>query len=643
MNRTQSLVPPEFPPDVMVDPADGTLNKDVIVAGQGLTVWLPRWPQAAPAAGAVDTVELEWGSGADPGDGDYVLVDMQAFEGPLDEASFPKVMVVAADMLRPDGAYSVRYRVHAWNGTVSQSLPAAVRCDTVPPGGMDAPLQAGIPEQFISDAYLAENPQGVACEIPGYEGVQAGDQVRYWWLDGLLDDPTGVTPAGELEITAVPVTVHVAAEVVRTAGDGGCYVLYQLHDKATNASRISMPTRVAVALGPLPEALQAPTVPLAEDGVLDLADALAGIDVLVPAFANYKPTDRFVLEWGGLRAVELPLGEAPRFPLTVRVPATVLRQAYGNANGPVATEVHYRVMRGDVAFDSPSVTVNVDFHVPGPGLPDWPDPVNPQLSAPRVFGAISNQLNVLTREDEEQDATLQLDLYAPLQAGEIIDIYWDGTPVSEASHIVGVDDLPGSQLTVFVPWSYIADAGNHPELPVYYRIRVPGSPNHQQSPTTYVNADAYTLRPPAPAFQKTVQSQYGEALVCSSLDGADHAVLLQIPDLSAWLADGDVVTVTWTPVARPAGEEILTEAIKEEPITLGEPGFPVTGFVWRVQPYIDHILPIHDVDPEGEDKRGRARGHYSFLLAGELIRSHRHECVVGMYTADGPCNVSFNT
>lgn len=631
---------PQFPPGAISDPADGTLNKDVIAAGQGLAVLLPRWPEAAPAPGQVDTVELEWAAGTAPGEGDYVLADLQAFEGPLDDAAFPKVLTVPAAMLRPDGPYQLRYRIHGWNNTTAVSLPVLLRCDTVPPAGASPPPQPGIPAEFISDDYLASNPEGVACGIPVYEGAQPGDRVRYWWLTDASQDPGTITPVGDVQINVVPATVHVPPEVVQAAGDGGCYLRYQVYDKATNASHVSTPLRVAVALGPLPTHLLPPQVPLADDGLLTLQDALTGIEVTVPAFDNGKPTDRFTLTWGGAVLLDQTLAEAGTFPLTLRVPDQVLRDVYGAATGPVLTTVAYRVQRGDVPFTSPAATVAVDLFAPGPELPDWPDPINPQLPPARVFGAVSNQENVLTRDDGEQAAAVRLILYEPLRTGDLIEFFWSGTPVPEATYTVTAGDQPGAEISVSIPWTYIEAAGNQPELPVYYRLRAPGSPNEQIAPTTLVNADAFTLRPPAPKFLKTVQAGPGEALVCASLDGPDNAVLVEVPDLSAWLSVGDFVTLTWIPVARPEGEEIVTRSIKEEPILLGEPGYPVTGFVWRVRPYLRHVYPMHAIVPDGQIKQGRARAHYSFMYEGERVRSHQTECITGMYTAEGTCNLN---
>lgn len=638
----QPLAPPSFNPGVIVDDVDGTLHRDVIVNGHGLVVLLPPWPNYADVPGAVDTVQLEWAQGGAPGEDDYELADLQAFEGPMNGDSFPKLLKVPAEMLTPDGPARLRYRVITAQGSIGVCEPFALICDTTPPGGTVPPPAPIVPEEPITDAYLVNHPAGVAITLPEIAGLQPSDEVLFWWTQGPLEDPASLPPLTAPAGTP-PVTVHVPPDAVNSAGDGGCYITYLLRDKATNSGRLSTPQRVAVALGPLPRDLLPPAVPLADDGLLDLADASTGIRVVIQPFADAKPSDRLLIDWGGKQMAEMLLGEVPGFPLSVPVPDTVLREAYGSATGPVATEVRYRVLRGDVPFTSPTLTISVDFYTPGPELPDWPDPVNPQLVPPRVFGTISNLLNVLTRDDEEQPAALLLQLYEPLHAGEMIDVYWNDTLVPEAGYTVGPDDQPGIVVTRFIPWDAIVAAGNQPALPVYYRLRAQGSPNYQQSPTAQVHADAYTLRPPEPEFLNVIDSPYGPALACSSLDGPDHAVLLQVPDLSEWLSDGDKVTVVWTPVARLEGEEILTGAIKEEEITLGEPGFPVTGFVWRVQPYAAHILPIHDVDPDGDGKTGRARGHYTFLLDGELIRSHQQQRVVGMYTAEGPCHITFNT
>jgi hypothetical protein len=633
---TMTLTPPTFNTGDIVDTNDGTLHRNVLLAGQGLAVHVPLWPNPAQQPGQFDLLDLEWAAGEAPGEDAYELVESHALEGPIDAGSFPMTLRVPADRLRLDGPYRLRYRVVTWDSALAACEPVPIRCDSVPPFPQAEPPAAGIPDEPITDAYLDAHPEGLAWTLPAYADYQPGDIVQFWYANPLPEDP-GSLPFETVTATPPPMTLHVSRQAVEAAGDGGCYLAYRVLDKATNPSALSGWVRLAVALGPLPTNLPPPQVPLADDGLLHLQDALEGIDVVIPAFANGKASDRLVIVWGGIRLPESPLGETPDFPLTIRMPDQVLRDAYGAATGPVATDVGYEVLRGDVVFPAPTITVTVDLHVAGPELPEWPDLVNPQLSAPRVFGAESNELNTLTRDDEEQPAAFKLDLYTPLTVGEQIEFYWDGTLVTEATHTVGEGDQPGTELSVSIPWDYIADAGNKPALPVFYRIRNPGSPNAQQSPVTHVNADAYTLIPPAPSYAALTGPN--DLLSCQHLDD-DDAIEVEVPDLSRWLQDGAQVTVTWTPLVGPQDDIVLEAAVKEEVLTLG-PDHPVSGFIWQVKPYDVHILPIYHYDDAGTPPKRWGAGviRYAFMLDGEQINSAREQRVVAMFNGGQSCEL----
>lgn len=615
---------PDIVAGQIADPADNTLFKDVILSGNGLKVEIPGWLNLPPA-GFNDWIYLECAEGSDPEDDDYVAVMVVEVPGPA--PSFPVAMVVPAENLQQEGPIQVRYQLSSWNGSSAKSPKVQLIVDTTPPRGDADPDKATVPEEAITDEYLAGNPEGVVCHVPAYSDWKAGDKVAYWWLNELPDNPADLQPVAIVEVTEQPQPIPVPASVVTAMGDGGCYVLYALIDKATNRSRLSVYTRLAVALGTLPDNLQDPLVPLAADGTVDLKDAFEGVVVVIPEFDHWKPTDRIEVTWGSTVLKEEVLGSAPRFPVPVRVPNAVLRAEYADAEGAVATEVSYRILRGDVPFGPKQISVEVDFSVIGPELPDWPDPVNPALLAPLVHGTDPDKHNQLVREDDTgKPATLKFQLYTPLTAGEQVDFYWGGVQVLEARYIVTDVDEPGEERAVQIPWSYIEQMGNDPNVPVHYRISAPDSPNEQHSRTTLVDVKAVILVPPAPTFLKL--SETG-VLNCASLDGEDHAVLVQLPDLSAYLAAGDQVTLTWTPLAGIEGEEILGDAVKSEPITLDAD--TVTGLVWRVQPYEDHILPTYD--PQGAGVAGRARIKYVFDYKGDPAISATEQKIVAMFIA----------
>ncbi|MER5868043.1 hypothetical protein [Kitasatospora sp. NPDC002040] len=48
---------------------------------------------------------------------------------------------------------------------------------------------------------------------------------------------------------------------------------------------------------PTPDALAAPTVPAGDDGLIDLDDANAGVEITIPAYTNHKPSDQIPVTW----------------------------------------------------------------------------------------------------------------------------------------------------------------------------------------------------------------------------------------------------------------------------------------------------------------------------------------------------------
>lgn len=628
------LAPPEFDSGAIVDPADGTLNKDVIEAGLGLGVGIPEWAAwGGVPGGEAETAVLQWTMVPNPGDNDFEDVDSQVIVAPAQAGTFPLRLTVPPEKLRPDGPYTLRYIVIGYTDQQTHALPVPIICDNTPPWRNAEPPKLVLPAEPITDDYLIAHPEGVVGTIPDYADRQPGDKVAFWWgVEPLPDDPTQLQPVGIIDV-GTPQEVTIPPAVIEATGDGGCYAIYALIDKATNRSRLSVYTKATVGLGPLPDNLLDPVVPQAAKGWIDLQDAFEGVMVDIPEFDNWKPTDRIEVTWGATPLSEETIGSAPLWPLPVRVPTPTLKAEYGTVQGPLTTNVSYRVLRGGMEFGPRAIDVEVDFSVIGPVLPDWPDPTNPNLPLAEIYGAVSNTLNKLTPADNGEDARLTFALYSPLSAGELVEFYWGSQHVAEAQYTVLTGDVPGNSIDRDIPWSYIEAGGNDPAVPVHYRISAPGSPNEQHSPITYVDVGANIITPEAPEVLNISGAGY---LICDSLDGPDHAALVQVPDLSQYLADGDQVTLRWTPLAGLTGENELTAAIKEEVITLGG-ATPVTGFIWRVQPYDVHLLPTYD--PGGAGTVGRGRAIYFFDMGGTLITSLQHEVKVAMFDANGSCPI----
>ncbi len=629
------IAPPRFRDEDVVN-ADGglfTLKPEIVHAGQGVKVLIDLWNNRPPPT-MTDTLFLLWGDGHD-GTTSPHLVDKLDVTGPVDPDDAPFELTVPNEYLHPDGPYQLMYRLIIWNGEMVDSRRVPVVVDTTAPWGPLVPPKAIVEEGIeVNDEYLEENLDGLPWSLPVYADAQPGDEVLWWWLNAVPGEDLP-PPDGVATVADPPQELYVPVEVIERVGDGGCYLVYVLRDKATNLSQLSRPTKVAVALGTLPDTLPVPEVPQAEKGWIDLGDVHnGGIYVSIDEIPNWKPTDRIWLSWANFTMQPEQIGNRP-FPLLIRVPDIAIRQQYENedTSGVVTTTIGYRVLRGDVVFGPATNTVDVDLSVAGPELPDWPDPVNPALGQPEVMGKISQELNVLTRDDNGQDATFTFDMYTPAVAGEEVRIYW-GTELAVTYEVTG-EETAGDPIPVDIPWEVIQRVNNNPALPVHFRVGHPGSPNEQRSETTLVAVDAVVLVPPAVQVPDAVDSPLGPMVACRHLDGPLHAIRVQVPDLSDFLEVGDTVTLNWTPHRGNLEEDELTHAIFEEDIELDEE--TLRGFIWRVEPYENYILPTYEFP---DYPTGYAYIKYTLQHGGHELTSETFRLVVAMFHGGDSCKLT---
>ncbi|MFJ6798925.1 hypothetical protein [Streptomyces sp. NPDC091268] len=101
--------------------------------------------------------------------------------------------------------------------------------------------------------------------------------------------------------------------------------------------------------------LPAPAVEEADDnGVITHADARSGVNVIIPAYANFTDGDRIKLFWGGQGASDpytVPQGEGDK-PIILTVPWDTV--AATGEGAPLV--VHYQVFRagGGVSISEPT-------------------------------------------------------------------------------------------------------------------------------------------------------------------------------------------------------------------------------------------------------------------------------------------------
>ncbi|WP_186302792.1 hypothetical protein [Pseudomonas alabamensis] len=639
VSRLMTQVTAPAPPGVpgIVDPQDGTLNKDVLAADLEVTV--ARWDDLPESGyGDYDSLQLEMAVVDDAGVGDFEAVGPSYDYDADDSGDFPVTVTVPKRFLVPDGRRQLRYVVAKYNGNVLTSPIVPLIIDSVPPWRDTEPKEVTLPNAPVTDAYFTTHPDGIKVTLPPYDDQQTGDRYAlYYGADvPIVPDFPDPVSAGLLPSDR---TLLISKSKIEELGDGRFFVVYVLVDKATNISRLSYVNSVDVTLGALPSALQDPVVPLAIGSPVDLKDAQEGVTVEIEQFDNHRRSDKIEVTWGNTLPFSEEIGSR-LFPLSIEVPRDRLREAYGDANDVVKTPVSYRVLRHYVPYGPKSIEVEVDFSVIGPVRPDpdpnWPDPVNDQLPAPVIQGAASKKDNVLTRADANQPASLKFALYDNAHDDEVVDFYWDGTLVNEATYAVDTNDAP--TIEVSIPWSYILAAGNKSDLPVYYTIRKSANEgNEQQSLTALVDADAVTVVPEAAVFQRLFN---GTWLNCDSLwedpdnPSGDPAFKVSVKSLAKYLPNGGKVTMVWTALGGRTGDTEIVNARKTEELTLSK-SQAENGFDWEIKPYTNHILPIYN--PGGLGRDGRGRVQYSLEFNGEIITSEVVEALVGLGNGAGTC------
>ena len=625
----------------VMDAVDGTLEAEIAKSGNPLAVHLNTpWEGAPVYAGDENTIYFDIAYEG----GEF----KEVFSVVIDETkTFPITdLTIPVEAFAAEGSYKFRYRAALTNGLTDSSPDVPLRLDRIAPYGLATPpdpLKMILPSEPINDAYLASNSDEVMGKIPAYPDWKEGDKVAYYWSKFQSPEQIElIDPVGYVEVTQPPFDVTFDGDTIRSVGDGGCYVLYLLFDKAGNRSGLSFAVSMAVALGDYPVTFQPPVVPAASDGLVDLKDVIeeAGVNVEIPAFDNVKSTDFIELTWGKSVIPAEAIGSVP-FPRIMKILPALLKEEYASAVGSVTTNVSYRVLRGTVEMGSEGTSVDVDFSVVGPENPDpWPEPVNPLLLPPMILGTGTNpETNKLNREDKGLPAKLTFKFPEKLIKDDEVNFYWGADIVAASKYVVKGDEVVDTDITVDIPWANILDAGNNPDLKVHFRVRGQDSTNEQHSKPQSVSVDAIEIIPDAPTFLGLT----GNYLNCKSLyedpanpNPLEPAVRVQVPDLSKWLVAGDTVTMKWValPTRDPAETTPIPGATLEESVVLD--ATTVNGFVWYVQPYVTYILPTYDPTGPGTNS-GRGVVSYQFSYKGEDIFSATDEKYVGMFDGSGSC------
>ncbi len=624
------LDPPSVASMIPQDP-DGLL--DAIQIADEIIVQIPSWgPNPAPVN---EQVMLLWVLESEP----EVPVELATVTVPPG-TQFPLQVSIPSNKYY-EGRLLLSYEGRNFSGNQFFSEPLLITVDTIPPYGNSSPESLVLPEgaEVITDAYLDAGNGTVALEVPvDYDDKSDDDTVYFYWLKTVPENIDQLPPPSIPPFTlGQSTTVILTRELLAQVGDGICHGVYLIKDKANNFSRISYWASATVALGLLPDNLQPPQVPLANDGRIDRLDAHAGVVVEIPAFDNVKNGDLLLVKWGDTDLALWPTGPSPQFPIRIPVPWQAIDSNYDYDSEPPLqpVTVSYQVSRVGLRFPAQPLTreVNVQLRVVGPDTPDAPDPVNPNLPVLVVRGE-SNQDNKLVESDNGKPAKATFLLFANAKENDEITLHWGGLVNLQNIYYVKATDEPGvTEISIDVPWSIIQEAGNSLEFPVFYRISDAEQVNYQQSPTTTVNVQAIIVELPAPEFPDVVEVQPEFwVLNCSSIkeQGGNHGFRVHVPP-SEHIKEGMEVTFDWIVAENQDGTGSIngTELTEKIVVTAEQQR---SGIDWFIQPYETKILPAFSGTQQGI---GYTRLKYSTLVGQIPTESVFVHVLIGLSVGGG--------
>jgi hypothetical protein len=531
------------------------------------------------------------------------LLGSRIVDDPVDPAQ--RGWVADPSLFQDEGSYQLTYRHLNADGNDNYSFALPLHVDHTPPNNNLPGNPPGLPQEIIDGgltlAYLDAHPT-LDVTIPRSSDIIAGDQILvYWGPVGRMarQDPTVPVASKTLEEPEVesgqdPV-VGIASDMIKTLQDGQIWILYRYVDRTGNLGQPSQWQEIYVDLDLLPANLPAPEVPLASDGLIDRADARAGVRVVVPApgYDNVRPAkDRIGVVWEGAAVTPVPVTD---FPMAIFVPWPALSAGGATTQRPV--KVRYNVVRGPAVTPSPEIDIEVDFTVAGADPdpdpdPDGPDPINDKLPLVVVKSRENPSVdNVLGPADKGQDATAHVPS-TPVQKDEVLRLYW-GALKPHVAEITVDAQQPTDPVEFTIPWAKIQEGGYSEKLPVYYATW--NGVNEQESPRTEVDVrivDVIGLQDvvfPDRYIPPSGPEPAIPLINCCSL--AWNGVKVQVPGDAVNFAVGDTLTVGWQAYEDRAGTVPIPGTDHQFPAETLDADAVENGIEVLI-PYANHVEPI---------------------------------------------------
>ena len=453
--------------------------------------------------------------------------------------TFPVEMTLPASETGSQGQYELSYVVNIL-GNETSSLPLVVNIDTTAPNNNRPGEQVDLPAEVEADGITREylNAHGkVVVTVPNtYSDAKIDDEVILMFGTSIpLATEIGRFPRPNLIDT---IEFDLLEKDIKQEGDHSLF--YVLADRKGNEGPHSTYRTVPVMLTPAPTDLLPPLVPLADDDLIDYADAVQGVRVAILAYTNWYSSDRVVVTFDGSDHAPQPIGQDGT---QVTLPYALI---YNGDYGSKDSRITYRIERNRKAFAEPvGKDFEVDLRMPGPDPKDPPEEVHPELKILTVKGAVSAADNVLTEADADQDVSATAAIYPNVGDDQYAQLYWNSV---EATGVRVELDSASTEIAFTIPWEVVKDGGNGAAIPVSYLVGHTLNENVYHSGPREVDVSGIRIVLPEPAFQNLDPTF--DVLNCPSLrvrNGALHAEI-KVPGGDSRLAGKELTFIYqgWT-------------------------------------------------------------------------------------------------
>jgi hypothetical protein len=564
------------------DPGNQLHSRD-----QGLEMKLkfPRFPASFYPDGSIVTVQALF-------NGDLVGNTLSGTT-PLEDAWFEQTLTVPAGKTNTEGVHTVGYRAF-YRGNWDDSIPLLdIRVDTTPPA---LTTEVIVPDRIKNEGITAEYFVDESVDhvllgyLPTYAIAKIGDVLEFMFKEvGKPDDQATLIERIERLNLADPLNTRKLTKSLIGIDEGEIELFVYVTDRKGNKSLASPRLKVDVALFPVPTG-ESETVELHDDdGIILFEDARQPVSAILD-YLNFKQNDKWRLMVDNQTPPLEPDVSAVPFSHTL-----TYRYLYNNNAGPKEVDFEWQIRRGNKLYPTTgphSRKLTIDLRKPGeqpdpdnPGKPNEPDPQLPLIT---VQGVDVLRPNYLSKLDADRGADAFVNIYKGHKKGDVIQLYYNGSPIDEADG--GVIKLDGTEtdakiLRFRIPARYIKASRNNKETRTEYVVSHDLNSTVAWSYEQKVEVYVHEAPLPQPDFDELIEFDDGPELYCNSLkhnadlgtmavevtfppkaDLKDTQVILQIIGY-ANTQDGDGKNVPGLKL--PGAEDVVTKTPNAEEAAAG--------------------------------------------------------------------------